>query len=242
MRMFSAIGRFVRKYFFNSKWRCNVCGKEIFDGEYFCPKCKDNLPLNDGSICEHCGRKTGFPESYCSTCKGVLVSIDKSRSAFTYEQPVSGFIKQIKYYGKKYLVDVLADYLAICYYKNLFCPDFIVFVPMTEKAKKKRGYNQSELLEYALSKRVNVKVVDCVAKINETTRQAKLKRNERLKNLRNAYRVLNKSIVKDKEVLIVDDVTTTGATAEALASKLKKAGARTVNLLTVASVPPIEGY
>ena len=113
---------------------------------------------------------------------------------------------------------------------------------MHEKDFRNRGYNQSQLLATEVSLRTGVSVFDGVVKIKRTQRQAKLGRTERLKNLKDAYRVTDKKAVKDKVVVIVDDVSTTCSTAEALAEKLKKAGAKTVYLITVASVPPKDEY
>ena len=113
---------------------------------------------------------------------------------------------------------------------------------MTEKAERRRGYNQSKLLAQKLSERVGVQVVECLVKTKETQRQAKLTANERRKNLVDAFKVINKKVVKDKSVLIVDDVTTTGSTAQILAKKLKSAGVKKVYLITVASVPPFDKY
>ena len=238
---FAKVAKAIKKYFYNPKWRCLACGKEIFEGN-FCVDCQKELPFNDGIICEHCGRKVIGAERYCSTCKGILVSLDKCRSAFNYAPPISTLIKKMKYDNGKFIADIFSEYLAPLYFKNYFNADFITFIPMTDKAKKKRGYNQGELLAEATSKRVGVPVVDCLQKVKDTDRQAKLGRTERLKNLSDAYRVKSRKIVKDKRILIIDDVSTTGATAQAAAEKLKRAGAKTVCLLSVASVPPIDKY
>ena len=232
---------FFDKFFFNSKWKCLACGREIFSGT-FCEECEKILPYNDGIICAHCGRKVIAPEDYCLTCKNVIVSVDKARSSFNYAKPIAPIIKRFKYYNRRYIAESLSEYLAITYFKNLFSADIITYIPMTEKAKKKRGYNQSQMLAESLSKKVGIRAIEVLEKLKETTRQAKLDRNQRLKNLTDAFHVKDRKSVKDKKVLIVDDVSTTGATAEAAASKLKKAGAKTVYLLTVASVPPINGY
>jgi competence protein ComFC len=237
------INGFLEKYFFNPKWKCLSCGKEIFNGENFCKECKKELPFNDKVICAHCGREIIAPEDYCLTCKDKLTSIDLSRSAFTYKPPISTLIKELKYKNRKYLADILAEYLALTYFKNLFAPDFITFVPMTKKSMRKRKYNQSMLLANGLSKRVNVIVKEVLIKKEDTARQVQTKsREERFVNLKTAFKVIDKKSVKDKKILIVDDVTTTGATGEILAEKLKSAGAKTVYLLTVASVPPIQKY
>ena len=233
---------FLRKYVFNATWKCVACRKEIFDGGYFCDKCKNELPRNDGVICNHCGRKLNSYSEYCSTCKGTLLSIDKARSAFIYEEPISKLVKDLKYHNARYVADVFVEELSHIYFKNYFNADILTFVPMTEKAKRKRGYNQSELIAERLSEKIGVPNLSCLAKIKETDRQAKLNKEQRRTNLMGAFKVLDKTAVKDKSVVIVDDVTTTGATGEAIASKLKKAGAAAVYLLTVASVPNKDGY
>jgi ComF family protein len=235
------IKEFLDKFFFNRKWKCLSCGREIFEGN-FCADCEKILPYNNGYICNHCGRKVIAPEEYCLTCKGVITSIDKARSTFSYDKPISAIIKRLKYFNRKYVADAFAEYLFKTYLDNDFSADLIVFIPMTESAKKKRGFNQAELLANALSNKTGVPVVPALTKIKETISQVKLDRSKRLKNLTDAFHVKERKAVKDRKVLIVDDVSTTGATAEAAANKLKRAGAKTVYLLTVASVPPINGY
>ena len=236
------LSRLLRLNFFYPKWRCLSCGKEIFDGKYFCKECEDKLPYNDGAICDHCGRKVIAPENYCTTCKNVLVSLDKCRSVFSYEPPISALIKKGKYYNAKYVYEYFCDTLYTAYLKNYFNADYVTYVPMTLKAQKKRGYNQSKLLAQGLSERTGVRLLDCLTKVKETKRQATLGRADRLKNLDEVFRVTDKKSVKDKTLVIVDDVTTTGATAQVIAERLKKAGALKVYLLTVASTPPIDKY
>ncbi len=233
---------FLRKYFFNPKWRCINCGKEIFSESYFCDDCKDKLPFVKGSVCAHCGRQLKVFEEYCSTCKNSIVFLDKCVSVFNYEKPIDFLIKQAKYKGKRFILDAFSEYIFTAYLKNYFNADYITFVPMTDKAKKKRGYNQSEYLAKNLSNNVNVPLFYGVNKIKETEHQARLKREERIKNLKGSFKITDKKLIKDKSVVVVDDVTTTGTTAELIAEKLKTAGAKFVYLITVASVPPKEGY
>ena len=200
------------------------------------------MPFNDGYICANCGRKTLYAEKYCSTCKNALTAIDLGRSVFNYEKPISNLIMRFKYYNARYIKEYFAQRLFLLYTSNYFNADFIVYVPMTDTAKRKRGYNQSELLANALSEKTGVPVFNGLKKVKETKRQATLSRVERLKNLNQAFRITNKRELKDKTVVIVDDVTTTGSTAQAIAERLKKAGALKVYLLTVASRPPIDKY
>ena len=233
---------FFNKFFYNPHWKCLVCGKEVFEGQAFCDECKKLLPYNDGPICAHCGRKIIAFENYCSTCKNVLVDLDMCRSAFSYDYPISNLIKDAKYNRAIYVIDYFAKQLSSVYFQNYFNADYLVYIPMTEKALEKRGYNQSKILAEKLSEKINVGVLDCLKKVKDTERQATLGRAERLKNLDGAFRVVDKKSVVDKNILIVDDVSTTGATAQAVASRLKNAGAKIVNLITVASTPPIDKY
>lgn len=229
--------KFLRLHVYNPEWQCSVCGEENFDGGFVCKECEKQLSYNDGYICNHCGRKTTVDEEYCITCKDSLIAIDKARSVFNYEQPVSRLITSFKYSNHRYLAEYFGDKMALLYLKNYFNADFFVYVPMTEKAERKRGYNQSRLLAERISYKTEVPVLDCVAKVKDTKRQAKLGRKDRLKNLEGAFRVTDRKAVKDKTIVIIDDVTTTGATAETIANRLRKAGAKYVYLLTVASTP-----
>ena len=229
-------------HLFNPDWRCLNCGREIFGKEKFCKDCLDSLPVNDGYICGHCGRAVIAPENYCTTCKNNLVALDKCRSYFVYKKPVSNLIQRLKYSNQRYLVDYFANCLKFVYLQNYFNADYLVFVPMTEKSEKRRGYNQSKLLAEALSRLTEVPVFYGLIKKSETKRQVTLGRKERLKNLQDSFRVKDKKSVVDKTLVIIDDVTTTGATAEVIAEALKRAGAKTVYLITVASTPPIDKY
>lgn len=242
MKSFSSVVNFFKKIFYYPKWRCVNCGKEIFNDEYFCDTCKNELPFIEGAICEHCGRKTIADEKYCSTCKGRLIFTDKARSVFNYQKPVDALIRKAKYDNKRYLLDMFAEHLANAYFKNYFNADYLCFVPMTKKREKNRGYNQSKILAEKLSQKTGVPVFYEVEKIKDTQNQAKLSAEARRKNLTDAFKVIDKKTITGKKILIIDDVTTTGATAEAVATKLKKAGATIVELLTVASVPPKDGY
>lgn len=235
MKLFKRIKAFNRKIFFNPKWRCLSCGREIFDGD-FCEDCKKSLPYVSGTYCNHCGRETKVAEEYCLTCKNFLVSLDKGRSVFRYEKPIDTLIQKAKYYNEKYLIEYFGQELAGLYYKSYFNSDYLCFVPMSKQRKKKRKYNQGKLLAEELSRRINVPVFYGIEKSKETPRQAKLSKAERLKNLQGSFSVRDKKMIKDKNILIVDDVSTTGATAEVLAKKLKESGVKTVNLITVASV------
>lgn len=84
----SGMKRFLRALF-RPDWRCLSCGDEIFsEGKYFCPRCEEKLPYHT-VICDHCGRAVPVAQSYCYECKNQLTEVDRARSAFSYEPPVS---------------------------------------------------------------------------------------------------------------------------------------------------------
>ena len=231
------LSRFLEKFVFNAKWTCAICGKDLFDGEYFCEDCIKELPFNDKCICNHCGRKTNLPQNYCSSCGNFYVSVDKARSIFNYEKPISSLIKKLKYKNAKYISDIFTPFLKNLYESNNFDAEVVCYAPMSEKAKKERGYNQSELIAQGFAKEMNLPIYNGIQKIKETKRQAGLNKFERSINLKGAFRLKDKKEIKDKVVLLIDDVLTTGNTTEILAQYLKKAGAKKVLVMTIASVP-----
>lgn len=214
---------------------CNICGKEIFDGGDFCEECLKTLYVNNGIICQNCGRATNIPTNRCYSCSGEW-AVDKARSAFLYEDGAEKLIKSLKYGKKRYIAEIIAPYLKVVYIKYLFAPDIITFVPMTDKKKRKRGFNQAELIALNLSKEVGVMCKDLLVKTKDTEEQKNLDRKSRQENLLSCFKVKDKTAVKGKKILLIDDVLTTGATAHAVSKVLKKAGAESVYLLTVASV------
>lgn len=217
------------------RYTCNICGREVFNDEDFCDECKKDVHFNDGIICDNCGRITNIPTKRCYSCSGEW-AVDKARSAFLYDDGAEKLIKSLKYGKRKYLAEILAPYLKTVYVNNLFAPDLITFIPMHDKKLKARGFNQAQLLADNLAKSVDNRSIALLLKIKETPEQKTLDKKERQENLISCFKIKDKSLVKNKRILIVDDVLTTGATAHAAAKVLKKAGAETVYLLTVASV------
>lgn len=229
------IGKIAELLLCRKDWTCAVCGDEVFDGEYFCQRCKKKLPYNSGKICNHCGRPTDFDTEYCLTCKNNLTHFERSRSVFIYNGEIARLIKKFKYNNARWLAEVFAKELSVLYYKSYFNADCLVPVPMDENSLKRRRYNQTVLLANELSQIIGLPVNDCVEKRRKTEHQAGLNRLGRLQNLKDGFRVADKKAIAGKSALIIDDVTTTGATAEVLATTLLGGGAKTVNVITVAT-------
>ena len=223
---------FLKEFFFPSSFTCDACGIETF-GTNLCPACLKNTVFNDKTTCPVCGRKTALPE-ICLECKAKSPLFERAASALVYEGTAVRLVHKFKNGGadlKEYFANLIVKKLS-----DFPQSDCIAFVPMTKKGVRKRGYNQSKLLAQSISKRINAPVVDAVEKIKDTSEQKSLTGTERAKNLLGCFKAKSGKPLLDKSVLLVDDVLTTGATANAVCLKLFKAGATKVFLATVASV------
>lgn len=224
----------LKDLLFNLKLTCNACGREIFEG-YFCKECIEKMELNT-KYCVKCGRSVLNDAGVCSYCYGNRVYFDKARSVYSYKEPVSFLIKSLKFKGKKYLAEIFGEILTPYVVRDFVDADIITCVPMHEKDLKRRGYNQTELIARKISDILGFKFDTVVEKFKHTKKQIKLNKKERLVNLKSVFKVIDKKKVFHKRILVIDDVMTTGATAEAISEKLFNAGAEKIYFLTVASV------
>lgn len=222
----------AKEILFPNGLTCDICGRETFGGN-ICPACAETLVFNDKARCPICGRNAVRPE-ICPECKAMPPAFSRATSVFSYEGGAAVLIRKFKN-GGGYLKEYFADEMC----KNLKAEDFdcIVCIPLTRRAEKKRGYNQSELLARAVSERLGVPFLKgALSKVRDTAAQKNLNREERGKNLAGIFKAEKGGEVSGKRVLIVDDVLTTGATCDEAAKTLLKAGASQVFLATAASV------
>ena len=224
----------IARYDDTHNFTCDNCGGEVFAGQRLCDDCKENLPYNNGEVCPFCGRRVR-EEGTCLDCKQKPLEVEKARSLFLYEGDAVRLIRLFKS-GRKYLFRMFAEELIPIVEKEFSDADVLTYVPMTKKAQRKRGYNQSKLIAEGLSKATGKPLLCAVEKKRETLDQRELTREEREENMKNVFSVTDKEQVKGRRILIVDDTLTTGATANALAVALEKAGAAAVYLVTAASV------
>jgi ComF family protein len=169
----------------------------------------------------------------CDNCKKVDYHFDAAKSAFIYEEPVVGLVLRLKYNAEADVASMVLPFLVDAL--PAAAPDIIVPVPLTPKRAKQRGYNQALLLANGLSKKLEIPVAEPLARVKETVAQKNMTLKQRQENLSNAFEVRDKSQVKGKCVLLVDDVLTTGTTASECAKVLKRAGAKKVFVLTIAT-------
>lgn len=227
------IFKLVLDAIFPEGYTCELCGREIFDGSRLCIDCKDKVPFNDGATCPVCGRKTNT-NALCLECKELAPLYDRAVSPLVYEDGVKRLILAFKG-NKPYLKTWFAELMqGKC--NDLMVVDGICFVPMTRSAESRRGYNQSYLLAKELSKLLKLPLYKkAIIKIKETPPQKSLTKREREQNLKVCFKA-DREIVAGKSLIVVDDVLTTGATANAVSGELKKRGALKVYFVTVASV------
>ena len=226
------LGRLLIDAFFPKGFTCDLCGIEIFEGN-LCKECLKTVVFNDGATCPVCGRRTQRDE-LCLECKAHAPLYFGAFSPLVYEGGSIQLIAKFKNDG-----GYLKDYFAklICDKISNMNFDCIVYVPMTFNAERKRGYNQAEILAKSISENTGYPVIrKAITKIKDTKAQKSLAFKERISNLKGCFKIEKPSELKDKSVLLVDDVLTTGATSETLCGLIMKAGAKSVWLATAASV------
>lgn len=233
MNLIEKIRERLLRYDRTHNFTCDICGRELFTGARLCPACLGELPWNDALICPLCGRKV-MEEGICLECKEEPLKTDGARSVLLHEGEAARLVVRFKR-GDKFLMHALAG-LLLPKLKEFPDADALAFVPMTKKAQRKRGYNQSFLLARELSVRADIPLLDVTVKQKETESQKRLGRKDRRKNLEGCFHVFNRTAVKGRKIVLIDDTLTTGATTSELADVLKRAGAAKVYALTVTSV------
>jgi ComF family protein len=205
--------------------RCVGCGKE---GDFICRACRQSLLPIIPPICPKCGRPQ--PDgTLCPGCADWQAEIDGIRSPFIFDGVMRQAIHELKYRNLRALAVPLArllhDYLA----NNPVPGEILVPVPLHRKRLRERGYNQSSLLARELGKLTNLPVVeDCLVRQQHAPPQARTASvNERQSNVAGAFTCYDGRL-RDKQVLLLDDVATSGATLNACAGAIKSAGAASV--------------
>ncbi len=211
--------------------QCVYCGELLGKDESLCKDCLDNLPVIKGEKCKYCGAE----KSKCN-CKKHKLSFDGITAPFYYENGIKACIQRLKFNRKIFLARILADDMAKSvkedFYDKKF--DFICFVPFSPIQKLKRDYNQSELLAEELSKRLKIPLNKIMVKCFETKTQHTMSRRQRKGNVFGVYDIKNGADIKDKTILLVDDVKTSGSTLDDCAMILKIRGAKEVYCVTAA--------
>lgn len=228
--------------------RCRACGGRIHgrDAAYFCASCCKNIQLVSHPLCKVCGRP--FPDAsgedhICGVCLARPPHFASARAWACYpreeleEQPLRQVVQKFKYGRKVSLGKPLGQLMALGCQEFLGeCQvDLIIPVPLHPKRLRWRGFNQSVLLARQIRHAYNIPMDPFVLqRIKETPAQTQLTEEERRRNVRAAFAFRPEKSIEDRNILLVDDVYTSGATVNECSRTLKKHGAGDVYVVTLA--------
>ena len=205
--------RLLKKLFTADYPYCIYCGREygVDLHTLACPACAQKLPEK-----ELHGEAYGYPYAGC----------------YLFEEPVRGLIHRYKYDGQRYLHEKIAHLLRNTMQTRGIAADAITNVPIHKNRKKKRGFDQSELAAKKLAELTGLPYIPALKRTVDTPSQTHLSREERLQNVRGVFEI--KADVRNKKMLLIDDVMTTGSTACECARMLMAYGAQSVEILVFA--------
>ena len=225
--------------------RCLLCGRfmagatpaEGLPG--LCADCGSDLPALGPAFCRVCGlvfSSAGSGRHTCGPCLKKRPRFDQALAAGRFEDSLRRAIHAFKYNGRTELAAPLAAFMAAHLHPPFYPPraDLIMPVPLHPRRLRERGFNQALLLARALFENSPAIVPHVLRRTRPTVPQINLDGRQRRRNVKDAFSLHPPEMARDKAILLVDDVFTTGATANECARLLKRAGARSVLVLTLA--------
>ena len=189
-----------------------------------------------------CGKPLLDTDSeYCGDCKRTVHLFKRGRALYVYNKAVRASITRFKYHNRReyatfygrVMAERLGGFIASCH------ADCLIPVPISKEKLEKRGYNQAELLAKSISDHTGIPIDGgLITRVRDTSAMKELTRTERMKNLKGAFKITS-HVVKCRNVIIIDDIYTTGSTIDAMTEVLKKAGAENVYFVTLAAGVPV---
>jgi len=227
---------------------CRLCGTSLDNISRIpvCKECLSEIVPTRVPQCVICGDRLASAQllrgdGLCANCRDCAPEFDRAASFGEYTDGVRGLVHLLKYESVRPVARPLGGMLAQAIAELLAgCADakpLLIPVPLHKSRRRSRGFNQSELIARAAAKRLPQRLeVACGALVRQrdTVSQVGLTREERIANVRDAFRVADAARVRGRDVVLVDDVMTTGTTLSECARVLKKAGAKRVWAATVA--------
>jgi ComF family protein len=222
--------------------RCLKCGAVVDAVGTLCPACWPAVAFIAPPCCACCGLPFAFdlgPDALCGACADARPPFARARSAFRYDDGSKDLILRFKHADRTDAAPAFARWMAHAGPELLADADLITAVPLHWLRLLMRRYNQAALLATAISRLAGKPAVnDLLVRRRRTPSQGGLGAAARQRNVAGAFAVppVRRNLLADRRVLLVDDVLTTGATVSACASVLLRAGARSVDVLTLARV------
>jgi competence protein ComFC len=205
-------------------------------GSRWCSDCRASVRNLPDPVCHVCG-EPGKSQSICQDCIDNPPAFDSLRSATLFEGKIREALHRLKYNRDIGLGEVLAPYLVDIYQNQNWDVDIVTAVPLSHKRLRMRGYNQAEILAKPFAGLIGKSYSNhIVQRVVDTRSQIDLSAVERRINVSGAF-YANAMYIKQKSVIIIDDVSTTGSTISECALALKQAGAKKVYALTLARAP-----
>lgn len=220
--------------------RCPGCRVIVGGDGRFCVKCWQQLQFITAPLCPGCGAPFTHdlgPAARCGPCLAVPPRFTSARAALVYGGPARGVLLALKHGDRLHLARFMALHMARAAGEWLGPDALLVPVPLHWQRLWRRGFNQSALLAQAIARNTGAELaIDALQRAKPTAISRGLGRKARAANVRGAFRVKDRNHVRGRCVILIDDVLTTGATAEACARVLRRAGATDVHVLTWARV------
>lgn len=200
------------------------------------PVCGICNKINKKSMCKKCELQIRKYQIYAiERCKNR--NFDYQIKILKYEDIIRSKIIDYKFNENSYLYKTFAKIILNNekIYGFLQKYDIMLYVPMHIKKKRQRGYNQSELIAREVAKKLGIKFNNNgLIKIKNTAKQSTLTKKQRIENVKGAFAIKNKEVIKNKRVILFDDIYTTGSTVDECSKVLKTAGAKEIAVLTLA--------
>ncbi|MDP3736708.1 MAG: ComF family protein [Hyphomonadaceae bacterium] len=227
--------------------RSLITGREVAGPGALEPELWAKLQFLSDPLCQRCGTPFDIAVDDAQVCGACLANspvYDRARAALVYGDVSRDLVLGLKYQGRRDSLALLGGWMTNAGAGLLADADLIVPVPLHYLRLVRRGFNQSVWLAAAISRSSGVDLsVDALKRIKSTPIQGGLSADGRRRNVQGAFRVRKgrEARIRDKKILLIDDVLTTGATAEACSRALKRAGASCVDVLTLARVAAPRG-
>lgn len=217
--------------------RCPVCHDIVMPaGHLICPSCKGKMRLAKEPRCKKCSKPLEKEETeYCADCAGRSHAFEEAAGIFLYDKIMRESLMKCKYGGRREYLDYYGQAMARYGWKYLkrWRPQAFAPVPLHKARQRRRGFNQSAVLARELAGSLNVPVYEhMLEKPRKTRPQKELEARQRRTNLKGAF-IIGRDFQPFETVVLVDDVYTTGSTADEAARCLKEAGVGTVYVMTL---------